>query len=57
MSLIEKCDKCKRYYRVGEDFQFNKVQVFRNKEILTWLLCDKCTNSLEDWMKGRILKQ
>ena len=57
MSLIEKCDKCRRYYRVDEDFQFNKVQVFKNKRILTWFLCDKCTNSLEDWMKGRILKR
>ena len=57
MSLIEKCDKCRRYYRVDEDFQFNKVQVFKNNKKLTWLLCDKCTNSLEDWMKGRILKR
>ena len=27
MNLIEKCDKCRRYYRTGEDYKFNKVEI------------------------------
>ena len=56
MGLIKKCDKCKRYYKLDEDYQFNKVQI-DNREDLTWFLCNKCTSSLMDWMKGRILSK
>lgn len=51
MGLIQKCDKCKRYYRLSGDAQFNKVRINDDKS-LTWFLCDKCTSSLIDWMKG-----
>ena len=51
MGLIQKCDKCKRYYRLSGDAQFNKVRINDDK-YLTWFLCDKCTSFLIDWMKG-----
>ena len=56
MGMIQKCDKCKRYYKIDESFQFNKVQINDDKE-LVWYLCDKCTDSLKNWMKGRILNK
>lgn len=56
MGLIKKCDKCKRYYKIDDNYTFNKIQIHINDDTLTWLLCDKCTESLIGWMKGRIKK-
>lgn len=56
MGDIKKCDKCKKYYRLDDDYHFSRIQI-DEREDLTWLLCSKCTNSLIDWMKGRILSE
>lgn len=55
MGLIRKCDKCRRYYKF--ESQPNKINVYK-KDILneTYVLCDKCTESFINWMKGRIIK-
>lgn len=55
MNLIEKCDKCRRYYRIGEDYKFNKVEIDDGADAKVWYLCDKCTELLVKWMKGKVL--
>ena len=55
MGLVKKCDKCKRYYRLDNEHHFHKIQIDKD-ENLTWSLCNRCTCSFIEWMKGRILK-
>lgn len=55
MGLIRKCDKCRKYHRLSEDYQFNKVEIDDGAEPKVWFLCDECTELLVEWMKGRVL--
>ena len=54
MGLVKKCDKCKRYYRLNDEYHFHKIQIDKDEK-LTWSLCNKCTHSFIEWIKGRVL--
>lgn len=53
MSLIRKCDKCRKYFRENDEHPYNEIHSWKRGEKSTWILCDKCAGAFDDWIRGR----
>ena len=55
MGLIRKCDRCRKWYKVNDDYAPHNVRInspLDTDDNMGWLLCNDCIKSLLDWMKG-----